>query len=71
MALNYPKENRIFVDDQNANNRLYRESECHAKIKFDCQNVRNDLGFEKLIYEDMHDPNETFQEIQGKIYKSE
>ena len=51
MSLNYPKENRIFLDDENTNHRLYRESECHAKIKFDCQNVRNDLGFEKQIFE--------------------
>jgi hypothetical protein len=32
MALNYPKENRIFEDFPNLNHRLYRESEAHAKI---------------------------------------
>jgi hypothetical protein len=53
----------MFTDDENANKRYYRESECHAKIAHDSVNVRNDLGFEKQIYEDIHDPNQTFQEI--------
>ena len=57
MAVNYPKENRMYTDDENANKRFYRESECHAKIAFDCSNVRKDMGFEKYIYEDIHDPN--------------
>lgn len=71
MALQYPKKDRMFTDGENANRRYYRESECHAKIAFDCEAVRNDLGFEKQIYEETHDPNATFQEIQGKMYKSE
>jgi hypothetical protein len=32
MAINYPKENRMYTDDINTNNRLYRESEKHGKI---------------------------------------
>ena len=47
----------MYTDDENANKRFYRESECHAKIAFDCSNVRKDMGFEKYIYEDIHDPN--------------
>lgn len=71
MAVNYPKTNRMFTDGENANQRYYRESECHAKIGHDCEAVRNDLGFEKQIYEETHDPNATFQEIEGRMYKSE
>jgi len=71
MSVLYPTKNRIFTDDINSNNRFYRESEAHAKIKNDTINVRNDLGFEKQIYEEMHDPEVTNQEIQAKLYKSE
>lgn len=46
----------MYADGENTNKRYYRESECHAKIMLDCENVRNDLGFEKQIYEEMHDP---------------
>ena len=71
MSLKYPKENRIYSDMENTNQRFYRESECHAKIENDRQNVRNDLGFEKKIYEQVYDPNEQYQELQGKLYRSE
>lgn len=47
MALQYPKKDRMYTDGENANKRYYRESECHAKIGHDIENVRNDLGFEK------------------------
>lgn len=71
MALPYPKENRIFEDEKNMNERLYRESEAHAKIFHDKQNLRQDFGLEKKIYEQTYDPMETYQEIQGKLYRSE
>ena len=71
MALPYPKHNRMYTDGENANKRYYRESECHAKILQDTSNVRNDLGFEKQIYEEMHDPDQFNQELQGKLYQNE
>lgn len=71
MSLNYPKEQRIFDDMENTNQRFYRESECHAKIGKDIEGIRNDLGFDKKIYEQVYDPNETYQQLQGKLYRSE
>jgi hypothetical protein len=71
MSLNYPKENRIFEDMQNTNSRFYRESECHAKIDHDRTGIREDFGFEKKIYEQVYDPNEQYQQLQGKLYRSE
>jgi ribose 1,5-bisphosphokinase PhnN len=58
MALNYPKDNRIFEDLENINKRIYRESECHAKIDTDTEHIRNDRGFEKKIFEQIYDPND-------------
>jgi len=40
MALEYPKKDRIFIDDENVNQRFYRESEAHAKIHHDCEQIR-------------------------------
>lgn len=57
MSLNYPKENRIFADLENTNSRLYRESECHRRIDLDTEHIRNDLGPEKKIFEQIYDPN--------------
>ena len=57
MALQYPKKDRLFVDMVNSNQRLYRESEIHARIEHDMQGMREDLGFEKQIYEELHDPD--------------
>ena len=71
MALKYPKENRIYDDMANSNNRFYRESESHAKMTNDQEFLRADFGFEKQIYEDTHDPAMMNQEIQGKLYRSE
>jgi hypothetical protein len=71
MALKYPKTNRMFDDMENSNQRLYRESEAHAKMNFDQEFLRADFGFEKQIYEETHDPAILNQEIQGKIYRSE
>ena len=47
MALKYPKENRIYDDMANSNNRFYRESESHAKMINDQEFLRADFGFEK------------------------
>ena len=58
MSLNYPKENRIFEDMKNTNERFYRESEAHAKIDHDLTGIREDFGFEKKIFEQVYDPNE-------------
>lgn len=71
MSLAYPRENRIYEDEKNVNDRLYRESESHAKVYHADKNLREDFGFEKKIYENVHDPNDAFQEIQGKLYRSE
>lgn len=71
MALKYPKENRIFIDATNTNQRFYRESEAHARIHHDEEHIREDMGFEKMLYEETHDPNKTFQDMQGKHYRSE
>lgn len=71
MALQYPKENRMYTDNINDNGRFYRESEAHARIDQSNNMLREDFGFEKKIYEHIHDPNETYQEIQGKLYRSE
>jgi hypothetical protein len=71
MSLNYPKENRIFSDMENTNQRFYRESEAHAKIHIAGEGIREDFGFEKKIYEEVYDPNVNYQEIQGKMYRSE
>ena len=51
MSLNYPKQNRIFEDSENTNHRVYRESERHRKIEIDTEHIRNDMGFEKKIFE--------------------
>jgi hypothetical protein len=53
------------------NDRVYRESESHAKIHHANQMLRQDFGFEKKIYEHTYDPMDTYQEIQGKLYRSE
>lgn len=71
MSLEYPKEHRIFEDMQNTNSRFYRESEAHAKINRDLTGIREDFGFEKKIYEKVYDPNEQYQQLQGKLYRSE
>lgn len=71
MTLQYPKSNRMFTDSNNDNGRLYRESEAHAKIFQSNEMLREDFGFEKKIYENIHDPNENYQELQGKLYRSE
>ena len=73
MSLNYPRSTskRMFMDNENTNNRFYRESEAHAKVYIAGENLREDFGFEKRIYEHTHDPSDTFQEIQGKMYRSE
>lgn len=71
MALNYPKENRVFEDMANTNNRFYRESEAHSKINHDQKGLRDNFGFENKIYEETYDPNSLNQEIQGKLYRSE
>ena len=71
MALNYPKENRVFEDMANTNNRFYRESEAHSKINHDQKGLRENFGFENQIYEETYDPNSLNQEIQGKLYRSE
>ena len=47
MALKYPKENRIFEEMKNSNNRFYRESETHARVNHDHEYMRSDFGFEK------------------------
>ena len=60
MALQYPKENRMFGDMENSNKRIYRESEAHAKIEHDKAYMREDFGFEKQLYEETHDPNQTY-----------
>jgi len=60
MALQYPKENRMFEDMENSNHRIYRESEAHAKIEKDKGYMREDFGFEKQLYEETHDPNQTY-----------
>lgn len=46
MALKYPKENRVFEDMANSNQRFYRESESHAKIHHDVKGMRENFGFE-------------------------
>ena len=71
MSLNYPKEKRMFEDMQNTNDRWYRESEAHARIGQDKAHMREDFGFEKKIYEQVYDPNEQYQQMQGKMYRSE
>ena len=71
MSLKYPKENRMYTDMENTNERFYRESEAHARIHKSRENIRQDFGFEKRIYMDVYDPNANYQEIQGKIYRSE
>ena len=71
MALNYPQENRIFEEMRNTNDRFYRESETHAKVHLAKEMLREDFGFEKKIYEHIHDPGQSYQEIQGKMYRSE
>ena len=60
MTLNYPKENRIFEDMRNTNDRFYRESETHAKVEQNKEILREDFGFEKKIYEHIHDPNQSY-----------
>ncbi len=55
----------------NSNQRFYRESEAHAKIHIDELGIREDMGFEKMLYEETHDPTKTFQEMPGKHYRSE
>ena len=63
MALEYPKNKefvRLFTDDENHNKRFYRESEAHAKIFHDCEQIRENMGFEKLIYEEPHDPDQVY-----------
>lgn len=45
MSINYPKENRMYTDDLNSNNRFYRESEQHGKLCLDMQVIRTDMGF--------------------------
>ena len=71
MAIEYPRENRIFEDERNMNDRFYRESEAHARIHLSNQILRTEFGLEKKIYEHTHDPMETYQELQGKLYRSE
>ena len=54
MALEYPKNDefsRLFMEDENLNQRYYRESKAHAKIFLDCEHIREQMGFKKLIYE--------------------
>lgn len=70
MAINYPRENRIFDDRENSNHRFYRESEAHGRNYIAYENLRADFGFEKKIYEQMQDPSEAYQEIQAKMYRS-
>jgi hypothetical protein len=55
MALQYPKENRIFTDKENTNHRLYRESEVHSRVNRDADFMREDMGFEKMIYQENFD----------------
>ena len=45
---------------ENSNKRIYRESEAHAKIEHDKAYMREDFGFEKQLYEETHDPNQTY-----------
>ena len=46
----------MYTDDANMNNRVYRESEQHVKLMKDGTNIRMDAGFDKQVYEEMHDP---------------
>ena len=57
MALKYPLDKRIFEDRENINERIYRESESHIKINISKHRIREDMGFEKKIYEEVYDPN--------------
>ena len=59
MALNYRKEGRLFEELKNNNERLYRESETHARVFIANEALREDFGFEKKIYEEVHDPEKT------------
>lgn len=64
MAINYVKgDHRLFEEKANLNNRYYRESETHAKVHLANERLREDFGFEKRIYEELHDANQTYQEI--------
>ena len=72
MSIVYPTKNRLYSDGINSNNRWYRESEAHAKITTDRGAlIVREGGFDKQIYEDMHDPDAVEQDIQAKLYKSE
>jgi len=61
----------MYDDMKNSNDRFYRESEIHGRLFIADENLRTNCGFEKKIYEQLHDPNEQFQELQGKMYRSE
>lgn len=63
MAVNYPKDNRMYDDCLNSNQRFYRESEIHGRLFIADEHMRENFGYEKKIYEQLNDPNEQFQEI--------
>ena len=71
MSLKYPRDQRMFEDRENSNERFYRESEAHARINISRENIREDFGFEKKIYEEEYDPNQYYQDLQSKLYRSQ
>ena len=67
MSLNFPRNNRLFEELENSNRRIYRESETHVKILHDRANIRKDLGFGDVLYEEPHDPEKYLESLNKKF----